>query len=92
MTIAHPSVQDWQRYLIDHPETGELTVARALFSDPELFALEMRYLPEQQGAFCYFGFYYEHVLRPQGDELRIARKKILLLNDVVEGVLNIYHV
>ncbi|MEW6301754.1 MAG: aromatic-ring-hydroxylating dioxygenase subunit beta, partial [Thermodesulfobacteriota bacterium] len=49
------------------------------------------YRPDKQEVFCYFGFY-EHVLRPQGNELHIARKKILLLNDVVESVLDIYHV
>ena len=49
------------------------------------------YRPEQQQAFTYFGFY-EHGLRLERDHLRIARKKILLLNDVVESVLDIYHV
>jgi benzoate/toluate 1,2-dioxygenase subunit beta len=49
------------------------------------------YLPEKQHAFTYFGFY-EHVLRDEGERLRIAKKKILLLNDVVESVLDIYHV
>jgi len=32
------------------------------------------------------------VLRPAGDGLRIAKKKIILLNDVIESVLDIYHV
>lgn len=32
------------------------------------------YRPDKQEVFCYFGFY-EHVLRPQGNELHIARKK-----------------
>src|SRR5712692_9498423 len=41
------------------------------------------YQPEKQQAFTYFGFY-EHFLRPEGDRLRIAKKKIVLLNDVVE--------
>ena len=49
------------------------------------------YRPEKQQAFTYFGFY-EHVLRPEADSLRIAKKKIILLNDVVEGVLDVYHV
>ena len=49
------------------------------------------YLPEKQHAFTYFGFY-EHVVRGEGEGLRIAKKKILLLNDVVESVLDIYHV
>jgi len=49
------------------------------------------YRPEQQQAFTYFGFY-EHRLRLEGEQLRIARKKIMLLNDVVESVLDINHV
>ena len=49
------------------------------------------YRPEKQQAFTYFGFY-EHVLRTEADRLHIAKKKIILLNDVVEGVLDIYHV
>jgi 3-phenylpropionate/cinnamic acid dioxygenase small subunit len=47
--------------------------------------------PERQQSSAYFGFY-EHVLRPEDGQLRIAKKKIILLNDVVEGVLDIYHV
>jgi 3-phenylpropionate/cinnamic acid dioxygenase small subunit len=49
------------------------------------------YLPEKQHAFTYFGFY-EHALRVEKETLRIAKKKIILLNDVVESVLDIYHV
>jgi 3-phenylpropionate/cinnamic acid dioxygenase small subunit len=49
------------------------------------------YKPEQQQSFSYFGFY-EHVLRPEGDTLRIAKKKITLLNDIVASALDIYHV
>ncbi len=49
------------------------------------------YKPEKQQTFTYFGFY-EHLLRPLADGLRIAKKKIILLNDVVESVLDIYHV
>jgi len=49
------------------------------------------YRPEQQQAFSYFGFY-EHVLRPEGEALRIAKKKITLLNDIVASALDIYHV
>lgn len=49
------------------------------------------YRPEKQQAFTYFGFY-DHVLRPEAGRLRIVKKKIILLNDVVESVLDIYHV
>ena len=49
------------------------------------------YRPEKQQAFTYFGFY-EHMLRTEAGSFHIAKKKIILLNDVVEGVLDIYHV
>ncbi len=49
------------------------------------------YRPEKQQAFTYFGFY-EHLLRLEGEQLRVAKKKIIVLNDVVESVLDIYHV
>jgi 3-phenylpropionate/cinnamic acid dioxygenase small subunit len=49
------------------------------------------YRPEKQHAFAYFGFY-EHALRLEKEQLRIVKKKIILLNDVVESVLDIYHV
>ena len=49
------------------------------------------YRPEKQQAFTYFGFY-EHLLCQEGERLRIAKKKITLLNDVVESVLDINHV
>ncbi len=48
------------------------------------------YRPEKPQSFAYFGFY-EHALRLDGEQLRIAKKKIVLLNDVVESVLDIYH-
>ncbi len=44
---------------------------------------------EKQQTFAYFGFY-EHTLRREGQALRIAGKKVTLLNDVVESVLDIY--
>jgi 3-phenylpropionate/cinnamic acid dioxygenase small subunit len=49
------------------------------------------YKPERQESFTYYGFY-EHVLRPEEDKLRIAKKKIIVLNDVIESALDIYHV
>lgn len=49
------------------------------------------YKPEKQHSFTYYGFY-EHLLRTEGDQLQIAKKKIILLNDVVESVLDICHV
>lgn len=49
------------------------------------------YKPDRQHSFTYYGFY-EHVLRAESDTLQIAKKKVILLNDVVESVLDIYHV
>ena len=49
------------------------------------------YRPEKHHSFSYFGFY-EHVLRSENSELRIAKKKVTLLNDVVESVLDVNHV
>jgi 3-phenylpropionate/cinnamic acid dioxygenase small subunit len=49
------------------------------------------YKPDKQQGSTYYGFY-EHVLRAEGDILRIIKKKVMLLNDVVESVLDIYHV
>jgi 3-phenylpropionate/cinnamic acid dioxygenase small subunit len=49
------------------------------------------YRPEQQATSAYFGFY-QHTLRSMEGAFRIARKKIVLLNDVIDGVLDIYHI
>ncbi len=49
------------------------------------------YRPSQWRASSYFGFY-EHLLRPDSDGLRIVRKKIILLNDEIETALDINHV
>ena len=49
------------------------------------------YRPEKRHSFSYFGFY-EHRLHSENDEFRIAKKKVTLLNDVVESVLDVNHV
>ena len=49
------------------------------------------YKPGKQRSFLYYGFY-EYVLRRTPKSYRIAKKKITLLNDIVEGVLDIYHI
>jgi len=46
VTLARQPVRDVQACVVDRPETGEFTVDRALFSDPELFELEMKYIFE----------------------------------------------
>src|SRR4051812_8862987 len=45
-TPERQPTHDVQSYLVDSPEEGMFTVDRALFSDPELFELEMRYIFE----------------------------------------------
>lgn len=49
------------------------------------------YKPGKQRSFLYYGFY-EYVLQRTPESYRIAKKKITLLNDIVEGVLDIYHI
>jgi 3-phenylpropionate/cinnamic acid dioxygenase small subunit len=49
------------------------------------------YRPLQQRSLHYFGFY-EHLLRSEGNSLKIAKKKIIVLNDEIESVLDINHV
>lgn len=46
VTIADRSVRDFRAYVVDRPEEGEFTIDRALFSDSELFELEMKYIFE----------------------------------------------
>jgi benzoate/toluate 1,2-dioxygenase subunit alpha len=43
--VPHP-VRNFQAYIVDRPEEGTFTVDRALFRDPELFELEMKYIFE----------------------------------------------
>src|SRR5229473_2866267 len=47
-TILSPrsSVRDFHTYVIDRLEEGEFTIDRALFMDPELFELELKYIFE----------------------------------------------
>ncbi len=46
VTLVHPPVRDVRTYIVDTPEEGMFTVDRALFSDPGLFELEMKYIFE----------------------------------------------
>lgn len=45
----------------------------------------------EQHSHAHYGFY-EHVLRREGERLRIAKKKIVVLNDVIPSALDIYSV
>jgi benzoate/toluate 1,2-dioxygenase alpha subunit len=46
VTLARQPARDVQTYIVDNPQEGMFTVDRALFSDPELFELEMKYIFE----------------------------------------------
>lgn len=47
--------------------------------------------PRAQKQHLHFGTY-EHVLRTSNDQLRIARKKIVIMNDRIPGVLDFYSI
>lgn len=46
----------------------------------------------KRNAAQYFFGHYEYLLLPQDDDWRIAKKKIIVLNDVIDTVLDIYSV
>ncbi len=46
---------------------------------------------KEQQSHAHYGFY-EHGLRREGERLRIEKKKIIILNDVIPSVLDIYSV
>jgi benzoate/toluate 1,2-dioxygenase alpha subunit len=46
VTVARQPTRDVQAYVVDDPQEGMFTVDRALFSDPEIFELEMKYIFE----------------------------------------------
>lgn len=56
-----------------------------------MLGTERGQLISQRRASSYFGFY-EHLLWRESDGLRIAGKKIILLNDEIETALDINHV
>jgi 3-phenylpropionate/cinnamic acid dioxygenase small subunit len=39
----------------------------------------------------YFCGWYEHTLRPTDEGLRIARKKVIVINDLIPNVMDFYH-
>src|SRR5437867_9351063 len=46
VTPARYPARDFRAYIVDRPEEGMFTIDRALFVDPELFELEMKYIFE----------------------------------------------
>ena len=77
---ARPAIQDLQNYIVDRLETGDFTVDRALFTDPALFELEMKYIFE--GGWIYLA--HESQLSHPHDfyTTTIGRQPILLMRDV----------
>ena len=76
---ARPAIQDLQNYIVDRLETGDFTVDRALFTDPALFELEMKYIFE--GGWIYLA--HESQLSHPHDfyTTTIGRQPILLMRD-----------
>src|SRR5690606_15553825 len=46
VSLTRQPTRDVQAYIVDNPQGGMFTVDRALFLDPELFELEMKYIFE----------------------------------------------
>jgi benzoate/toluate 1,2-dioxygenase subunit alpha len=46
VTVNHRPVRDVHTHIVDRPEEGMFTIDRALFTDPELFELEMKHIFE----------------------------------------------
>ena len=46
LTLQQHPQRDFQTYIVDQPERGFFTIDRSLFTDPEIFELEMEYIFE----------------------------------------------
>jgi benzoate/toluate 1,2-dioxygenase alpha subunit len=78
-TRARQPVRDIQAYLVDDPQDGMFTVDRALFSDPELFELEMKYIFE--GTWVYLA-HESQVSRPHDFyTTTIGRQPVILMRN-----------
>lgn len=79
VTLARSSLRALETYIIDHPETGAFTVDRALFSDPALFELEMKYIFE--GSWIYVA-HESQLPRPHDFyTLTIGRQPVILMRN-----------
>ncbi|MGE0826201.1 MAG: SRPBCC family protein [Candidatus Binatia bacterium] len=77
-------VRDFQAYIIDQPEHGEFTVDRTVFTDSQLFELEMRYIFE--GTWIYLA--HESQLPRPHDFLTttMGRQPIILMRNQSGGI------
>jgi len=79
VTRARQAARDVQSYIIDNPQEGMFTVDRALFSDPELFELEMKYIFE--GTWVYLA-HESQVSRPHDFyTTAIGRQPVILMRN-----------
>ena len=79
VTLVHQPVRDVRTYIVDNPEEGMFTVDRALFSDPELFELEMKYIFE--GTWVYLA-HESQVSRPHDFyTTSIGRQPVVLMRN-----------
>src|SRR5262249_13365675 len=76
---ARQPARDVRAYVVDDPEDGMFTVDRALFSDPELFELEMKYIFE--GTWVYLA-HESQLPRPHDFyTTSIGRQPVILMRD-----------
>ncbi len=78
-TRARQPARDLQAYIVDNPQQGLFTVDRALFSDPELFELELKYIFE--GTWVYLA-HESQVSRPHDFyTTSIGRQPVILMRN-----------
>jgi len=90
VTLPTSTTKDLPAYIRDHPERGEFTIDRSIFTDPEIFDLEMRYIFE--GNWIYLA-HESQLPRPHDFyTLTIGRQPIVLMRNKagdVGGFLNV---
>ncbi len=83
------SLRNFEAYVVDRPEEGVFTVDRALFRDPELFELEMKYIFE--GSWIYLA-HESQIARPHDFyTTTMGRQPVILVRSQageVKGFLN----
>src|SRR4029450_11196869 len=83
-TLARQATHEVQSYIVDSPEEGMFTVDRALFSDPELFELEMKYIFE--GTWVYLA-HESQAARPHDFyTTSIGRQPVILTRNPAGGI------
>ncbi len=89
VTLARQPARHVQTYIVDNPQEGMFTVDRAIFSDPTIFELEMKYIFE--GSWIYLA-HESQVPRPHDFfTTTIGRQPVILMRNQageVGGFLN----